>query len=158
MAQYKNNDGTITNDHHEKSEIFNTYYSSVWTDDNGILPDFPRHVPNDTNIADIVFTSSNVLKQLMNLKVNSSALPDGIKPIFYKNLAHCRADPLASMFNTCLEANFVPNGWLRAHVKPMFRKGVCSDCNNYRPIALTCVRLWSASLQPTCFSIYVIII
>ena len=74
--------GTITNDDHEKSEIFNTYYSSVWTDDNGILPDFPRRVSNDTNIADIVFTSSNVLKQLNNLKVNSSAGPDGIKPIF----------------------------------------------------------------------------
>ena len=82
IGPIQNNDGTITNDDHEKSEMFNTYYSSVWTDDNGILPDFPRRVPNDTNIADIVFTSSNVLKQLKNLKVNSSAGPDGIKPIF----------------------------------------------------------------------------
>ena len=55
---------------------------SVWTDDNGILPDFPCRVPIDTNIADIVFTSSNVLKELKNLKVNSAAGPDGIKPIF----------------------------------------------------------------------------
>ena len=30
----------------------------VFGDDNGILPDFPRRVPIDTNIADIVFTSS----------------------------------------------------------------------------------------------------
>ena len=104
--------------------------STVWTDDNGILPDFPRRVPNDTNIADIVFTSSNVLKQLKNLKVNFFAGPDGIKPIFYKNLAHCLADPLTSMFNTFLEANFVPKGWLTAHVKPLFKKGVSSDRNN----------------------------
>ena len=75
-------DMTITNDDHEKSNIFNTYYSSVWTDDNRILPDFPRRVPIDINIADIVFTSSTVPKQLKNLKVNSSAGPDGIKPIF----------------------------------------------------------------------------
>ena len=43
------------------------------------------------------------------------------------------------MFNTFLEANFVPNGWLTAHVKPLFKKGVCSDCNNYRSISLSCV-------------------
>ena len=66
-------DGTITNDHHEKSKIFNTYYSRVWTDDNGMLPDFPSRVPIDTNIADIVLTSSNGLMQLKNLKINSSA-------------------------------------------------------------------------------------
>ena len=43
------------------------------------------------------------------------------------------------MFNTLLAANFVPNGWLTAHVRPLFKKEVCSDCNNYRPISLTCV-------------------
>ena len=59
------------------------YYSSIWTDDNDILPDFKHRVPIDTNIADIVFTSSNVLKQLKNLKVNSAAGPHGIKPFFY---------------------------------------------------------------------------
>ena len=58
------------------------WQTMTYRDDNGILPDFPRRVPIDTNIADIVFTSSNVLRQLKNLKVNSSAGPDGIKPIF----------------------------------------------------------------------------
>ena len=62
-----------------------------------------------------------------------------LNQFFYKNLAYCLADPLASMFNTLLEANFVPNGWLTAYVNPLFKKGVCSDCNNYRPISLTCV-------------------
>ena len=61
IGPIKENDGIITNDDHEQSEIFNTYYSSVWTDDNGILPDFPRPVAIDTDITDIVFTSSNVL-------------------------------------------------------------------------------------------------
>ena len=65
----KKNDETITNDYHEKHEIFNIYYSSVWTDDNGLLIHFPRRFPFDPNIADIVFTSSNVLKQLKNLRL-----------------------------------------------------------------------------------------
>ena len=85
LAQYKN-DGTITNDYHEKCDIFNMYYSSVLTDDNGKLIHFPRRVPIDTNIVDIVFTSSNVLKQLKNLEVNSSAGSDGIQPIFIRIL------------------------------------------------------------------------
>ena len=62
-----------------------------------------------------------------------------LNQFFYKNLDHCLADPLASMFNTFLEANFVPSGWLTAHVNPLFKKGVSYDCNNYRPISLTCV-------------------
>ena len=49
--------GAITLDDHEKYEIFNTYCSRVWTDDNGILLDFPRRVPVDTNIPDIAFKS-----------------------------------------------------------------------------------------------------
>ena len=73
------------------------HYSSDWTDDNDILPDFFNHVPIDTNIADIAFTSFNVLKQLKNLKGNSSA-------------------------GAFLEANFVPNGWFTAHVKPLFKR------------------------------------
>ena len=74
------------------------------------MTNLTHRVPIDTNLADIVFTSSNVLKQLKNLKVNSSAETDAIKKMFYKNLAPCLVDPLASMFNTFLEVNVVPNG------------------------------------------------
>ena len=58
LAQIKN-DGTIAYDDHEISKIFNAYYISVWTDDSGISPDFPRRIPDYTNIIDIVFKSSN---------------------------------------------------------------------------------------------------
>ena len=43
----------ISIDDHEKSQIFNTNYSSVWIDDSGIFPDFSHRVSVDTNIADI---------------------------------------------------------------------------------------------------------
>ena len=69
------------------------------------MPDFLRRVSADTNITDIVFTSSDVLKLLRNLKVNSSAVPDKINQFFYKNLDYCLADQLISMFNTFSEAN-----------------------------------------------------
>ena len=45
-----------------------------------------------------------------------------LNQFFYKNLAHCLADPLASMFNTFLEANFVPNGCLTAHVNHYLKR------------------------------------
>ena len=47
---------------------------------------FSRRLLADTNIADIVFTSSNVLKQLRNLKVNSYARADRLKPILIRIL------------------------------------------------------------------------
>ena len=80
IGSIKGNYGTITNDDHENSDIFNMYHSSFWTDDSAILHNFLRYVSIDTNF---VFTSSNVLKQLKNLKINSSAGPDGIQPIFF---------------------------------------------------------------------------
>ena len=76
---------------------------------------------------------------------------------FYKNLAHCLADPLASMFNTFLEANFVLNGWLTAHVKPLLKKGVCSGCNNYQSLPCVLCKVMERLIAIDMLSIYVII-
>jgi Reverse transcriptase (RNA-dependent DNA polymerase) len=37
-----------------------------------------------------------------------------------------------------MENNYIPPVWLQAYITPIFKKGVTTDPQNYRPIALTC--------------------
>ena len=57
-----------------------SHVKSVFTNDNNILPDFPMRV-NDC-IDDIHVSPSIVLKTLKKLKVNSTAGPDRLPPVF----------------------------------------------------------------------------
>ena len=92
----------------KKADIVNDYFESVWVDDDGANPIFPSRVPSDTFIDDISFTSVSAFKTLSNLKNGSAAGSDKIKPVFQKRLASFLSSPLASMFNTFLEADFFP--------------------------------------------------
>ena len=113
VGPIKKPNGTLCVNDHEKADFLNDYFESVWVDDDGANPIFPSRVPSDTFINDISFTSVSVFKTLSNLNNESAAGPDKIKPVFYKRLASILSSPLASMFNTFLEADFFPlNGLL----------------------------------------------
>jgi hypothetical protein len=47
--------------------------------------------------------------------------------------------PLCDIFSQLLNSAVVPDEWRTAFVSPVFKKGISSDVNNYRPISLTCV-------------------
>ena len=49
-------------------------------------------------------------------------------------LASILSSPLALMFNTFLEADFLPPEWSVAYIRPILKKGRASDPSNYRPI------------------------
>jgi hypothetical protein len=121
-----------------KAQIFNKYFSSVFTLDNGQLP-----VTEDkyvTEVNSVVFTETTVKNALSKLSNTYSSGPDGFPSVFVSKLKDCIAEPLSTLFNVIFESGTLPQIWLCADVIPVFKyKGSSADVKNYRPISLTSV-------------------
>ena len=122
-----------------KANLLNEYFSSMCTEDNGIQPPFERQVPADVSIDRIVFDSQNVYKVMRQLKSKTSFGPDGIPSVVLKKLSSSLASPLAMIFEAFMSVGQVPDEWRSAVVTPLFKKGLPTQCANYRPVSLTCV-------------------
>ena len=64
----------------------------------------------------------DVLRCVNRLKGNSSCGPDGIPPVFFKELKHSLSWPLAFIFNQLIAVGAVPPEWKKAHIVPVYKK------------------------------------
>jgi hypothetical protein len=134
------NNETITDDK-EKADAFNIFFLSVTSlnDNNSELP------PNNPVIAGnfietIHITENDVLDQLKLLDTNKSYGPDGISPKLLKEGGHSISKLLQSFFNKSIQTSTFPHIWKLANVVPLYKKGIKSCINNYRPVSLlSCV-------------------
>jgi len=55
----------------ERADLFNSYFSSVCTTDNGTIPVLDRSVPEDVNLDFVEFTSGKVHSAIKKLKANA---------------------------------------------------------------------------------------
>ena len=132
--------GNLLMSDYDKSNLLNSYFQSVFTTDNGILPNFPSRFPPDTPsiINDIHITPSIISNILKNLKTHSAAGPDRLPPIFYKNTSNIITHPLSIIYRTFIDTHQLPSEWKHSIITPKFKKVDTSNPSNYRPIALTC--------------------
>ena len=68
-----------------------------------------------------------------------SAGPDGFPSIFFLNLASVLAKPVAMLSDFCFDYGALPKIWKSAVVTLIYKNGVSSSVENYRPISLTCI-------------------
>ena len=129
--------GTLVEDDAVKADVFNRYFSSVFTVDNGKVP-FNKSL-SKTALNNVSFTPIQVCNFLKKLKAKHSSGPDGLPSMLFKQLADVLCFPLAFIFDASFKAGVLPTCWLDATVSPVFKKGVTSQPENYRPISLTCV-------------------
>ena len=98
--------------------MFNVYFSSVFTKDNGSVP---KPAPDNLNFVgglnNIIFEPNKILKIIGKLKEDSSAGPDGIRPSLVKKLGNVIYQPLAHIFEFLFHSNCVPSIWKVAHVR-----------------------------------------
>jgi len=128
----------LTDNPTEQANIFNDYFSSVFTVDNGITPQVKPRTDNNTFCDSVLFTADTVLKTLLSVKPSTSSGPDGIPNVLLKKLAFSICNPLCYIFDSSFKSHSLPSQWLQAFVTPIFKKGTTSDPSNYRPISLTC--------------------
>ena len=132
--------GNLITSEIEKANLLNDYFKSVFTIDNGLLPEFSTRFPPDSpKIFDDIKISPEIINRiLLDLKSNSAAGPDNIPSIFYKKSAAAISYPLSIMFRSFIDLHGIPSDWRSAIITPKFKKGQPSLVSNYRPIALTC--------------------
>ena len=80
-------------------------------------------------------SSDQVCKSIKSLK-NKAPGHDKISAKIVKKSASVIAQPLASIFNTCVNTNTYPSACKMAEVTPGFKKGEDTDKSNYRPLSV----------------------
>ena len=98
ISSLKKSDGTDTHDSGEIADIFNNYFSSVFTssDDTSV----PKFQPNHevSPITDIDINAVIVFNKLVNLKTDKSSGPDGWPILALRETALQISTPLAIIF------------------------------------------------------------
>ena len=135
----KDDTGNLVTNKVAQANIFNRYFASVFTCDDGNKPHFSSRVDCNSKCYDVNFTPLKVKRVLKALKSKNSYGPDGFPNLLVKMLADVICEPLAFIFQASFRSHILPAYWLHAFVTPVFKKGLTSDPGNYRPISLTCV-------------------
>ncbi len=139
ISDLQKEDGTLTANDHEKAEVLNQFFTSVFTkEDLSNIPDVEKHhVVKDLDGMHI--TEEEVQKRLSKLKTSKSPGPDGLHPLILKETADIIAYPLMSLFQSSLDEGVLPRDWRIAHVSPIYKKGSKIEAGNYRPASLTSI-------------------
>ena len=117
------------------ANIFNDYFASVFTTDDGIIPYFCSRA--NTHLDRIDFTQEIVAQALKNLNNSTSTGPEGISNILLKKYAYSLAIPLTYIFDMSLKTCKLPDEWKTAPITP-YSQGPTSLPTNYRLISFTC--------------------
>jgi len=86
-------DGTITTDPSIKAEVFNKFFGSVFTVDDGLCSDVKNRVVDD-GLNTVTFTPNIVRGVLLKLKPSTSSGYDCIPNVFLQKCANTIATPM----------------------------------------------------------------
>ena len=139
VGPLKNGEELVT-DHQEMANILNSFFCSVFTEEdmaNFPEPDLQYH--GEDPLTNVTFTSEKVKEKLSRLKPSAAPGPDRVWAKVLHSLADALAEPLSHVYTKLLEEGWVPTIWRTANVCPVFKKGSKGDPGNYRPISLTCI-------------------
>ena len=131
--------GKLTETEEETAIALNTYYHSVFTNDDQQhpAPEFP--ILTQERLEDIVLSEEAVEDVLTGLNPNKAAGPDGVESKLLKECATEMAPILSQLFRKSMDEGEVPNRWKEAHIIPIHKKGSKAIMANFRPVALTSV-------------------
>ena len=131
--------GVMTETEEETAVALNTYYHSVFTEDDqqSGLPVFPALT--DQKITEVIITRNSVEEALQELKPNKAAGPDDVESRLLKECAVEVAPYLCEIYQKSMDESKVPEKWKEAVIVPIYKKGSKAVMANFRPVALTSI-------------------
>ena len=131
-------DGSTATSDQEKAELLNSYFASVFTDENQVsFPSIESEV-SVPKLEDIIITTSIVFNELNKLKTDKSPGPEGWPLHIFKECSEqLSTPPLSILFNKSFQSGVLPSEWRIAFVTPIHKKGSHHLASNYRPVSLT---------------------
>jgi hypothetical protein len=123
----------------EAANKFAKYFSSVFINDNGVLPNFVNVNPSSPNIA-LKVTSTDVICAIRKLNKQACPGPDGLPASFISCIGCFIEEPLSHIFNSFIVSAFCSDNWKFSVIIPIYKsKDNCAELCNYRLISLiTC--------------------
>ena len=136
IGHLRKDDGSFTESNNEAATILNSCFKSNFvTEESTVLLNFTTRIHD--SISDIDLNISTIYHKLSALNPNKTPGPDGIHSYVLKMCSASLSEPLYLLFKQSLTTGTLPRDWKTANVTPIYKKGVKSDPNNYRPISLT---------------------
>ena len=118
------------------AEILNKQYKSVFTEPS-TQPNLQAQALLFDPITDIEISPQAIKDAISMTSSSSAAGPDGVTPTILKHFADELAEPLAILFRRSIDSGNPLDDINLAFVTPIFKGGVKSKPENYRPVALT---------------------
>lgn len=118
-----------------QANMFNRYFQSVFTEDNGITPIV---IPVAAKPIDpIVISDAGVLNLLLSLDPKKACGPDDIANNFLIRYAEWCSKYLGIIYRKSVQTAKLPSEWKVAKVIPIHETGDTAVPSNFRPISLT---------------------
>lgn len=121
------------------SDLFAQHFSSVYSTDNWnseALSFEASSIGSGSDQLSRPFTHQEVLKALKKLDAGKGAGPDLLPPRFWKAASDVLCAPLTVIFNASIACGVFPSRWKQAYVTAIFKSGLRSKVENYRPISI----------------------
>lgn len=132
----QNNGETIT-DRQLTANLFNQFFSSVFTHDDGVTPPTEEFVSLPP-IGNVSISESGVLSLLLNLDTKKSPGIDCIPNAFLVRYAEWCSMYLCIIFKASLSRAELPHDWKFGKITPIPKGGNPSTVSSFRPISLLC--------------------
>ena len=131
-----NKDGTKAISAKDKAESLNDFFTSVFATENlGNIPAV-KNAPAYEVLSNIEITPDLVRTKLNALNPNKSPGQDKWHPYFLKELSETICTPLSILFTKSLKEG-AHESWHKAVSTAIYKKGMKSLTENYRPISIT---------------------
>ena len=131
-------DGTLTDIASDKAELFQSQFTSVFSEPSSSPSSAAASIPLATSsLCEITFTPSDIVKALAELNPYSAGPPGCIPARILKECRTSLAYPLFLLWSRSFEDGVVPSCLKRQYISPLYKKGAKTCAANYRPVSLT---------------------